>query len=235
MNWSTLPHAINDKKWWAPRHLSWFTYLYVSAMVAIGCGIEEYMGLNPVLMGRRGAETGGLMALTWSTERRWLRNFSSRRHFARLLLNQTCKKKKYCNVLSRPSMRLEYLQKNVGFLFVGIVNCSERIRKGYAFRSRKYAKRATYCENQKISRLRWYGHIRKITARKETITMLRRNITRTKGRPKIKTDHKMMTNIIILKKSLFSEQLLCDLSIYVYIQGAEPRHNCRKFKYYSES
>lgn len=33
-------------------------------MVAIGCGIEEYMELKPELRGSRGAETGGLTAPT---------------------------------------------------------------------------------------------------------------------------------------------------------------------------
>lgn len=64
-------------------------YLYVSAMVAMGCGIEEYMELKPELMGRRPDGAGGLTA-TCSTARRWLRSFSSRRHFARRLLNHTC-------------------------------------------------------------------------------------------------------------------------------------------------
>jgi hypothetical protein len=30
------------------------TYLYVSGMVAIGCGIDEYMALNPAFKGNRG-------------------------------------------------------------------------------------------------------------------------------------------------------------------------------------
>lgn len=63
----------------------------MSAIVAIGCGIEEYMVLKPELIGSRGVVAGGLAATTWSTERLWLRNFSSRRHFALRLLNQTCK------------------------------------------------------------------------------------------------------------------------------------------------
>lgn len=31
-----------------------FSYLYVSGMVAIGCGIDEYMALNPAFKGNRG-------------------------------------------------------------------------------------------------------------------------------------------------------------------------------------
>lgn len=68
-------------------------YLYVSAIVAIGCGMDEYMELNPELMGRRPADAGGL-TVTCSTARLWFLNFSSRRHLARLLLNQTCKANK---------------------------------------------------------------------------------------------------------------------------------------------
>lgn len=65
------------------------SYLYVSAIVAIGCGIDEYIELKPELMGLRDEGAGGLTA-TCSTARRWLRSFSSRRHFARRLLNHTC-------------------------------------------------------------------------------------------------------------------------------------------------
>lgn len=68
-------------------------------MVAIGCGMDGYMELNPAgLSGRRVAAAAAAAAAavldgvelpTGSTERRWLRSFSSRRHFARRLLNQT--------------------------------------------------------------------------------------------------------------------------------------------------
>jgi hypothetical protein len=57
-------------------------------MVAMGCGIDEYMELKPELIGRRLVGAGGLTP-TCSTARRWLRSFSSRRHFALRLLNQT--------------------------------------------------------------------------------------------------------------------------------------------------
>lgn len=56
-------------------------------MVAMGCGMDEYMELNPELMGILAAADGGL---TWSTTLLWLRSFSSLLHFALLLLNQTC-------------------------------------------------------------------------------------------------------------------------------------------------
>lgn len=71
-------------------------------MVAIGCGIDEYMALNPAFKGSRGVAgvaAGGAAPLppplppatTWSTAALlWFRNFSSRRHFALRLLNHTC-------------------------------------------------------------------------------------------------------------------------------------------------
>jgi len=73
-------------------------------MVAMGCGMEGYMELNPAgLMGSlvaaaaaaaAAAALDGVLELpTGSTERRWLRSFSSRRHLALRLLNHTCDKK----------------------------------------------------------------------------------------------------------------------------------------------
>lgn len=72
-------------------------------MVAIGCGIDEYIALNPAFKGNRGVAgvaAGGAAPLlppplppatTWSTAALlWFRNFSSRRHFALRLLNHTC-------------------------------------------------------------------------------------------------------------------------------------------------
>lgn len=72
-------------------------------MVAIGCGIDEYIALNPAFKGNRGVAgvaAGGAVPLlppplppatTWSTAALlWFRNFSSRRHFALRLLNHTC-------------------------------------------------------------------------------------------------------------------------------------------------
>lgn len=94
-------------------------YLYVSGMVAMGCGIDEYIVLNPAfsgILGVAGVAAGGaefaVLPLpapplappvfpappppptTWSTEvvRLWFLSFSSRRHFARRLLNQTWEK-----------------------------------------------------------------------------------------------------------------------------------------------
>lgn len=68
----------------------------------MGWGIEEYIVLKPAfkgILGVAGVAAGGaeepLLAplappTTASTEvRLWLRNFSSRRHLARLLLNHT--------------------------------------------------------------------------------------------------------------------------------------------------
>lgn len=68
-------------------------YLYESAMVAIGCGIDEYIELNPELIGILPADAGGL-TVTCSTALLWFLSFSSRLHFALLLLNQTCAHKK---------------------------------------------------------------------------------------------------------------------------------------------
>lgn len=75
-------------------------------MVAIGCGIDEYMALNPAFKGNRGVAgvaAGGAVLLpppllppptTWSTAALlWFRNFSSRRHFALRLLNHTCNRR----------------------------------------------------------------------------------------------------------------------------------------------
>lgn len=75
----------------------------MSGIVAIGCGIDEYMALNPAFKGNRGVAgvaAGGAAPLlppplppatTWSTAALlWFRNFSSRRHFALRLLNHTC-------------------------------------------------------------------------------------------------------------------------------------------------
>lgn len=69
-------------------------------MVAMGCGMDGYMELNPAgLRGRRVAAAAAAAAAaavldgvelpTGSTERRWLRSFSSRLHLALRLLNQT--------------------------------------------------------------------------------------------------------------------------------------------------
>lgn len=69
-------------------------YLYVSAIEAIGWGIDGYRLLaNPDWMGSlEGALTG--VGVEWtvacSAARLWFLSFSSRLHFARLLLNQTC-------------------------------------------------------------------------------------------------------------------------------------------------
>lgn len=61
-------------------------YLYVSLMVAMGCGMGLYMELKPPLRGNRAGGAGGDAGASLL----WLRNFSSRRHFARRLENQTC-------------------------------------------------------------------------------------------------------------------------------------------------
>lgn len=64
-------------------------YLYVSAM-DMGGGIGEYMEvlLKPCSLG--GDEAGPGCSAGAGAPRRWLRNFSSRRHLALLLENHTC-------------------------------------------------------------------------------------------------------------------------------------------------
>ena len=66
-------------------------------MDASGCVKLGYMLLRPELMGKRPAAAAAAAAaaaeltpFTDSGARRWLRNFSSRRHLARRLLNHTC-------------------------------------------------------------------------------------------------------------------------------------------------
>jgi hypothetical protein len=68
------------------RHV---THLYVSPIVAMGWWIDGYMLLGKLLL-------IGIRLPPFAASRLWFRSFSSRRHFARLLLNQTYKKPKEC-------------------------------------------------------------------------------------------------------------------------------------------
>jgi hypothetical protein len=81
----------------------------VSAIVAIGCGMDGYMELKPAgLIGSLVAAAAAAAAAavleevlelpTGSTERLWLRSFSSLRHLALRLLNQTWRTKKRKNI-----------------------------------------------------------------------------------------------------------------------------------------
>lgn len=73
-------------------------------MDTIGCGIEPYIelkvwfrvSLELPAAGGLTEDTGGTLSTTFAPPlpRLWLRSFSSRLHFARLLLNHTWKEKK---------------------------------------------------------------------------------------------------------------------------------------------
>lgn len=52
--YSCVKNFAFEKQWCCFNVKKKFSHLYVSGMVAIGCGIDEYMALNPAFKGNRG-------------------------------------------------------------------------------------------------------------------------------------------------------------------------------------